>query len=359
MATAHLPSRPHGDGQRPPVNGVVPEIRARRRPAEHDVGVVLMAVVGVVLVLGVALTLWWGGLDYVPWPPLSGDDVESESAQRVVVTPPVRTVTLRYLRGVAIAMVGGFWVGAIVTGPAIRLIMRLLAVTAGDDAQGRLTEAEEIVGDIDVGGTISLIVFGGILTGLLSAAIYVLARSWLPRGRLGGLIFGALHLVVAATVIDPLRPENRDFDIVGPGWLSVTTFGLACVLHGMAVMAFVNRYSHVLLPGPAISEMSYPVLLPLVLPALFLIPFFFVLIPLAIGLGVTVAVSRFDRVTQVVQSRPTLIAGRVAIGVLALALLPRTVRDLHDVIVRDEAAASTQTTHARPHSDERGDSRVH
>jgi hypothetical protein len=322
---------------------VVPEIRAPRRHEVHDVGVVLMAVVGVVLVLGVVLTLWWGGFDYVPWPPSSGDDVDTESAQRVVVPPPVRTVTRRYLRGVAIAMVGGFWVGAVVTGPAIRLIMRLLAVTAGDDAQGRLTEADEVVGNINVGGTIGLIVFGGILTGLLSAVIYLLARSWLPRGRLGGVVFGALHLVVAATVIDPLRPENPDFDIVGPGWLSVTTFGLACVLHGMAVMAFVNRYSHVLLPGQAGSELTYPVLLPLVLPALFLIPFFFVLIPLALGLGVTVAVSRFDRVAQVVQSRRALIVGRVAIGVLALALLPRTVSDLHDVIVRDEAAAKHVT----------------
>jgi hypothetical protein len=324
----------------------------------HDVGVVLMAVVGVVLVVGVTLTLWWGGFDYVPWPPLSDDDVASESVQRVFVPPPVRTVTLRYLRGAAIAIVGGFWVGAVVTGPAIRLIMRVLAVTAGDDAQGRLTEAEEVVGNIDVGGTISLIVFGGVLTGLLSAVIYVLVRSWLPRGRLGGLTIGALHLVVAATVIDPLRPDNRDFDIVGPGWLAVTTFGLACVLHGMAVIAFVNRYSHVLLPAPARSELTYPVLLPLVLPALFVIPFFFVLIPVALGLGVAVAASRFHRVAQVVQSRPTLIVGRVAIGALALALLPRTVSDLHDVIVRDEAAATTQALHARPRADEHGDRRV-
>ena len=31
--------------------------------------------------------------------------------------------------------------------------MRLLAVTAGEDAQGKITEAEEVVGRIDLGGS--------------------------------------------------------------------------------------------------------------------------------------------------------------------------------------------------------------
>ena len=69
-----------------------------------------MAVMGVVLVVGVVVTLRWGGVAYRPWDPGTGD---------------VRTVTLRYLRGVAVALVGGFWAGALVTGPAVRLIMRL------------------------------------------------------------------------------------------------------------------------------------------------------------------------------------------------------------------------------------------
>ncbi len=92
---------------------------------------------------------------------------------------------LRYLRGVAISLVAGFWAGLLVTGPAIRLIMRLLAVTAGDDAQGRITEADEVVGSINLDGTIGLIFFGGVLPGLLSGAIYVVCRRLLPTGRLG------------------------------------------------------------------------------------------------------------------------------------------------------------------------------
>ena len=294
-----------------------------------------MSAVGLVLVVGVALTLWWGATDYVPWGARFGADAALDAS-----TPAsVRTVTVRYLRGAGIALVGGFWAGALVTGPAIRLIMRLLAVTAGDDAQGRLTEADEVVGDIDLGGTLALVVFGGILTGVLSGAIYVVVRHWLPSGRLGGVTFGALHLVVAATTIDPLRPENPDFDLVGPGWLSVITFGLACVLHGMAVMAFANRYSHNLPPATATTAAKVGAFGPLVLPALFVVPFFVVLVPVLIGLAVTVALSRFGRATQIARSRTTLIVGRVALAVLAIGLLPRTIIDLHDIIVRDEPTA--------------------
>ena len=56
--------------------------------------------------------------------------------------------------GAAVGLTGGFWTGLLVTGPAVRLAMRLLAVTGGDDAQGRITEAEEVVGSVSLDGTI-------------------------------------------------------------------------------------------------------------------------------------------------------------------------------------------------------------
>jgi len=300
----------------------------------QDFVVILMWAVGAVLLVGVALTLRWGGSEYVPWPLSADTRAEARSGESGRLS--VRPATLRYLRGVAIAMVGGLWAGVLVTGPGVRLIMRLLAVTAGDDAQGRLTEADEVVGNIDLGGTIALVFFGGVLTGLLSGAIYVIVRPWLPSGRVGGAVFGALHLVVAATVIDPLRPDNPDFDLVGPGWLAVATFSLACILHGMAVIAFANRYSHSLRPA---TRVSVGAVVPLVLPALVVMLFFFSLVPVVLGLALTLVVSRSDRVTRIARSRGALIAGRVAIGVVAVALLPGTIDDLRAVTVRDETAA--------------------
>jgi hypothetical protein len=164
-------------------------------------------------------------------------------------------------------------------------------------------------------------------------------RPWLPSGRVGGAVFGALHLVVAATVIDPLRPDNPDFDLVGPGWLAVTTFGLACILHGMAVIAFANRYSHSLRPATGVSVRT---VVPLVLPALVVMLFFFSLVPVVLGLALTLVVSRFDSVVRIARSRGALVAGRVAIGVVAIALLPGTIDDLRAVTVRDEPAAMAE-----------------
>jgi hypothetical protein len=311
--------------------------------------VVLMILVGLALVVGIWLTLSWGGSRYASWDPGEGTHRVADrlDADKDVV-PSVRVVTLRYLRGVAIGLVGGFWAGVLVTGPAVRLIMRLLAATAGDRAQGRITEADEVVGDIDLGGTISLIVFGGILTGLLSGVVYVIIRRWLPRGRFGGVVFGALHLVVAATVIDPLRPDNPDFDLVGPGWLSVTTFGLACIAHGMAVVAFADRYSRVVPPMSPTPSARGRVLVPLVLPAALVIVFVPALGAIIAGLAATIVVTRFARAILIARSRALLVAGRVAIGLLTLALVPGVITDLGDVIDRDNAApavspASTMT----------------
>jgi hypothetical protein len=151
--------------------------------------------------------------------------------------------------------------------------MRLLAVTAGADAQGQITEAEQIVGRITVDGTIGFVVFTGLFFGPVSAAAYLLLRRWLPAGRAGGLAYGALLLVVAGTRLEPLRRGNPDFDLVGPSWVSVAAFAALVVFHGMLVAALAGRLSRavpllaarpgaiavhaplllLLLPGPSVA----------------------------------------------------------------------------------------------------------
>ena len=308
----------------------------------HHVGVVLMAVLGFLLLLGAILAVWWGGTAYRTWEPRTVGAAElGDTGQVEDPHPTLKAAGLRYLRGVAVALVGGFWAGALVTGPAMRLIMRLLAATAGDDAQGRITEAEEVVGEISIDGTIGLYLFGGILPGLLSGAIYVVLRRWLPKGRLGGVTFGVLHVVIAATRVDPLRPENPDFDIVGPGWLSVATFTLAAILHGMAVVAIANRYSNAFPPGTGGRVQRIRAILPLVLPVLLLIPGAFLLVFITAGLVIAVAGSQITPLARALRARVALVAGRVALTAATLVLLPSTVIDVHDVIVRETPAPSS------------------
>lgn len=278
----------------------------------------MAALVGFMLV-GLVLTIRWGATPYEPW-----------SAPAPAGERPVRAIALTYLRGVAVALVGGFWAGALVTGPAMRLIMRLLAATSGDDAQGRLTEADEIVGDIALDGTIGLYIFGGLLPGLFSGAIYVLVRKWLPAGRLGGVAFGVLHLIVAGTRSEPLRPDNPDFAFLGPGWLAVVTFGAAAIVHGMAVAALANRFSRGFPPQPS-AERVWLRWLPLAPPALLLIPGAFLLIPIGIGLLAAVPWTRLAAHSRL-GGDGFVRAGRILLVVIGLVLLPGALHDLSEIV---------------------------
>lgn len=289
---------------------------------------VLMGVLGALLVVGLVLTILWGGLAHQGWEPEPGPAGSRASD---------RTVAARYLRGVAVALVGGFWAGALVTGPAVRLAMRLLAVTAGDGAQGRLTEAEQVVGEIDLGGTIGLVLFGGILPGLVSGAIYVVCRRWLPSGRLGGVTFGLLHLVLGATRLEPLRPDNPDFDLVGPGWLAVLTFGLTAVVHGMAVVAVANRWSRSFPSRAPTRAGRVRAGLPLVLPVLLLVPGVGVVPFLVAGLVLALIAARSGPLVRVVGGRTSLLVGRAAVAAITLLLLPGALDDVVDIVDRDAA----------------------
>jgi hypothetical protein len=140
----------------------------------------------------------------------------------------------------AVALLTGLLVAVLVIGPAGRLAMRLLASTS-PDAQGRLTEAGEVIGDISLGGTIAFFVFVGLPFGLAVGLAYALATFVLPRGVVGGALFGAALLVVFGSTADPLREENPDFEIVGPGWLSVATFVAMALLTGALTAPIAGR----------------------------------------------------------------------------------------------------------------------
>ncbi len=104
----------------------------------------LMLACGVMVLLGIVAVVRWGGLGVGP----SGVPGESDDP------PPPGLVASRYLWYVTVAVVSGIGSGLLIAGAGGRLAMRLLAATAGDGAQGRETEAEEIVGRITTGGSI-------------------------------------------------------------------------------------------------------------------------------------------------------------------------------------------------------------
>jgi hypothetical protein len=180
--------------------------------------VVIGACIALVAV-GVVLVVRWGGLR-------PGD--------------APRSTAFWWLGYLGVALAAGLTAGVLAAGAGGRLAMRLLAVTS-PQAEGSFTEAAEVVGEITAGGTAGFIVFAGVPAGFLSAVLYALVRPVLPPGRAGGVILGLLLLLFAGTTIDPLRPDNLDFRIVGPDWLAVLTFTVLAVFQGLVVTAVGAR----------------------------------------------------------------------------------------------------------------------
>jgi hypothetical protein len=276
----------------------------------------------VLVVVGLLAIVRWGGLAVQP-PPAPPDD-DTVPADR----PPVSLVVRRYLWYLTLAISAGVGAGILAAGAGGRFAMRLLAVTAGPTAQGRITEADQVVGRISAEGTLGFIVFTGLFFGAASGAAYLLLRRWLPGGRTGGVAFGALLLVLAGTRLEPLRPGNPDFDLVGPGWVSVAAFAALVLFHGMLLAALAGRLSRAV-PLLALTPRAIIAHVPLLLLALGSVA----LVAAIVGVAV-VAASQVPAVAGVWRDRRLVTAGRVILSLVALAALPSFARAITDILGR-------------------------
>lgn len=267
----------------------------------------------VLLFLGAGLALKWGRLDFET--PAPAEHVSfAEQSKRA----------LWYLD---IVVIGGLVGGLLAAGAGGRLAMRLLAVTAGDRAQGRITEADEVVGEVTVGGTIGFIVFGGLFAGLVCAVIYLLLRKWLPRRRWGALALGGVLLVTLGSRVEPLRSDNPDFDLVAPGWLAVSIFAALAFLHALVLVAVMARVSRSLPLFAATRRVALAYL-----PLLLLLPTVFVGGAVVVLMLAGAAVSTQPAVRRVSGHARVLLAGRILIAVVALASLPGFVTAIADIL---------------------------
>jgi hypothetical protein len=173
------------------------------------------------------------------------------------------------LRTLAAMTGAGVVAGALVAGLGGRLFMRLMAATSGDAAQGRLTEAEELVGDITFDGTVGFVIFIGIFFPAAFSLLYLGLRHFLPSPVLvGGLIFGVL-LLGTIGIADPMSTENVDFDILEPLWLAVVGITVLALLFGVTFAALATRFDAAIQPlcaGPGQIWKHLPLLLLIVPP---------------------------------------------------------------------------------------------
>ncbi len=158
----------------------------------------------------------------------------------LIARPRIRIARRGVLRDLAAVLAAGAVAGILAAGAGGRLVMRLLALTS-PDVKGSITEAEEVIGEITLGGTLGFFVFAGLPAGVLAGVLYALLRPVLPRGRSAGVVIGALLLLLFGTRVEPLRPDNFDFNLVGPPWLSVVVAALALVM----LPSFVSAVSEI------------------------------------------------------------------------------------------------------------------
>lgn len=274
----------------------------------------------VLVVAGAVLALRWGHLTVEPpWI----DDAGADPAGGPSVAERVR----RFVWHLDVLVIAAVAAGLLVIGPGGRLVMRLLAVTAGDDAQGRVTEAEEIVGRITVGGTISFVVFVGLFGGILLTGLWGGLRKWLPSGRAGALVVGLVFAVTFATRLDPLRPDNRDFRIVGPGWLSVASMLLLGALSVLTIAAVAGRVSRRL---PLLDKR--PGAVAAYAPLLFLVPFAGALPVIVVGAAAGVALLGRPWFRRRWADPRVVLAGRIVLAIVVVALLPAFFSDVADIV---------------------------
>jgi ABC-type transport system involved in cytochrome c biogenesis permease subunit len=135
----------------------------------------------------------------------------AETADR----PPFRT-TLGLTRYLTVGGLAGLIAGVAVGGVGARLFMRIAGAAAGGRARGATTEAGFTVGEITLGGSLGLVVFVGILAGIVGAAFYLVFRPWLSwAGPWRGVAFGIILFALASATSDVLNPDNVDFAILG------------------------------------------------------------------------------------------------------------------------------------------------
>lgn len=171
------------------------------------------------------------------------------------------------LRWIAVRGLAGATAGLLVLGFGGRLVMfasRLLH----PDAIGRMTEAGFRIGEFTVSGTIDLVLFGGLLSGLVAGVVWVFVKEWIPDNSglvgVGALTIGGFALVEA---------DNPDFVILVDPRIDLALLLGLLFIFGLAL----TRFDHLLdrrLPsnGGTISVGAYVLIAAIGVP--FLIPTF-------------------------------------------------------------------------------------
>ena len=153
-----------------------------------------------------------------------------------------------FARTVTIGALTGFVAGLIAGGVGSRLAMRISGILTEPAFRRVLTENDNVVGEITVGGTFFLVFFGGFI-GVFGGLAYAAMRPWVAGARRWrGLTFGALLLAIFGWGL--IEGDNPDFHLFGPPVLNIVMFASLFVLFGLLV-APIFEWTQRTLPSPS------------------------------------------------------------------------------------------------------------
>jgi hypothetical protein len=136
-------------------------------------------------------------------------------------------------RDIARGGLAGLVTGIVVAGAGGRIVMRLATLLV-PDAVGQLTENGNVIGDITLGGTLGLVVGGGLFFGLSGSVVWIVVRQWIPGGRRTRVLLAA-PVAVALTGIALIDGFNPDFLILRHDAVVVGLLVALVAVAGMAI----------------------------------------------------------------------------------------------------------------------------
>jgi hypothetical protein len=162
-------------------------------------------------------------------------------------------------RHITIAGLSGLIAGVLVGGIGGRLFMRIAGAIAGDVAQGRRTEAGFTVGEVTMDGSLGLILFIGVFSGLAVASYYVMFFPWIAwAGRWRGVMFGITGFAAASATSDLLNPDNIDFVILRNEPIVVGMIVLLFLALGVVIDWLYRLFdTYVPAPDPNVNAVFY------------------------------------------------------------------------------------------------------
>ena len=145
-----------------------------------------------------------------------------------------RSEAIRSVHTLGVAAIAGVGTGVVVAGLGGRLVMKLIALAAGPSAIGRVTANENVVGDLTFSGTLSIVIFSGILFGIIGGLLYAALRPWVSGlGRWRGVVFGVIVLALMGHLV--FEASNFDFRVFGTTAVNVGLFAGLFVLYGLVI----------------------------------------------------------------------------------------------------------------------------